>query len=478
MVWNPPKVGDRMKTIHYIGIGGYGMSAIARVALEKGYRVTGSDVAKSALAAQLEVAGAELHIGHDARWVEGADEVVYSTAIADDHVEVMAAKQAGIPLKHRAEQLAEWLHLNKGIAVAGAHGKTTTSSMVAHVLREAGLEPTFIIGGEVVNAGTNAQAGSGQFTVAEADESDGSFLNYHPWAAIVTNIEADHLEHYKGEYANLFNSYQQFIGQVQANGISVLCADDSEVCKIIPFSGGNPILYGLKAGGESLDWTADHIELGDRSASYHVIHRGEFWGQVKLRVPGIHNVSNSLAVIAVAMACGAAKDAVIEALGTFGGAKRRFQVIGETQDWLVVDDYAHHPTEISATLKAAKATGRRIVAIFQPQRYTRTYFLFDQFAESFREADVLLLTDIFSPAGEKKIDGVSSVDLLKRMDELQAGPVVAIHTPNLQDVLVQLEQVAKPGDLVLTMGAGDVWKVAKQFWAIIGSETTVKGGQL
>ncbi|MCM3129930.1 UDP-N-acetylmuramate--L-alanine ligase [Paenibacillus sp. MER 78] len=429
------------------------MSAIARVMLEMGYTVTGSDVVSQELTEKLAAKGATIYIGHTPEQVHGADLVVYSTAASKDNVERVEAEQLNIPILHRAQMLARLLNERKGVAVAGAHGKTTTSSMIALVMEECGVDPTYIIGGEIMNLGTNAKAGKGEHVVAEADESDGSFLQYHPWLGIVTNLEADHMENYNNDFNELKNAYVKFLNQVKPEGCAIVCADDENIQSIMPQLKSNIITYAIDA---EADYTATDIELGDRHISFTMNHRGAPLGTVELSVPGRHNVSNAMATVISCLEAGIPFESIVKAIVKFSGAKRRFQVLGEARDILIIDDYAHHPTEIEATISAAKATGKRIIAVFQPQRYTRTFFLLDAFSRAFGEADEVIITDIFSPAGEKQIEGVHSsklVDLIK----LNSNPNAA-YIPSKEDVVKQLEHRLQPGDLVLTMGAGDIWK--------------------
>ncbi|MCI3923611.1 UDP-N-acetylmuramate--L-alanine ligase [Paenibacillus sp. TRM 82003] len=448
--------------VHFIGIGGYGMSAIARVMLEMGYQVSGSDVAQQELTEKLAARGAKVFIGHEAKHVEGADLVVYSTAATKDNVERVAAESLNIPIIHRAQMLARLLNAKKGVAVAGAHGKTTTSSMIALVMENAGLDPTYIIGGEIMNVGSNAKAGKGDYVVAEADESDGSFLQYYPALAVVTNIEADHLENYGGEFDQLKAAYARFLSQVKEGGKAVVCLDDPELAALLPDVKAEVVTYGTHADAE---YRAADIRLGDRKAEFTLMHRGEALGRVELNVPGHHNVLNALATMIVAMEAGLSFEAAAEAIAEFRGAKRRFQVLGDVNDVLVIDDYAHHPTEIIATIAAAKATGKRIVAVFQPQRYTRTFYLLDQFSRAFGEADEVIIVDIYSPAGEARIEGVSAARLTELIRE-NCNPNVT-HIETKEQVLAELERRVAPGDLVLTMGAGDIWKVAKELAATL-----------
>ncbi|WP_127529719.1 UDP-N-acetylmuramate--L-alanine ligase [Paenibacillus kobensis] len=448
--------------VHFIGIGGYGMSAIARVMLEMGYKVTGSDVVRAELTEKLAQKGAGIFIGHEAEHVKGADLVVYSTALPKDNVERKAAEDLNIPILHRAQMLARLMNAGKGVAVAGAHGKTTTSSMIALVMETCGIDPTYIIGGEIVNVGTNAKAGKGEYVVAEADESDGSFLQYHPTIAIVTNIEPDHLENYDGDFNKLKSAYVRFLQQVKQDGKAIVCIDDENLQEILPQVGSGSlrddqiVTYGIES--ETAHFRATDILLGDRKVTFTLNRQGQALGKVELSVPGRHNVYNAMATIITCLEAGLEFGAVAEAIRQFRGAKRRFHVLGEKNDILIIDDYAHHPTEIQATISAAKATGKRIVAVFQPQRYTRTYFLLEQFSCAFGEADEVIITDIYSPAGEQQIEGVNSRKLVELI--IKNSNENTAYVPTKEEVLEQLKAAMKPGDLIITMGAGDIWKVA------------------
>ncbi|MFD2670493.1 UDP-N-acetylmuramate--L-alanine ligase [Marinicrinis sediminis] len=441
--------------VHFIGIGGYGMSAIARVMLEMGYRVTGSDVAQQELTRKLAEKGAHIYIGHEETHVEGADMVVFSTALSKDNVELQAAERLNIPLLHRSEMLARLMNAKKGVAVAGAHGKTTTSSMIALIMEQCGTDPTYIIGGEIMNVGSNAKAGHGDYVVAEADESDGSFLKYYPAMAIVTNIEADHLENYDGNFDNLKKAYATFLSQVKEDGGAVVCLDDEYVRELLPDVKANVTTYGIE---QDADYMATDIELGDRKVAFHVLHRGEDLGRMELSIPGLYNVYNALAATIVCLEAGIPFASIARAIQEFRGAKRRFQVLGEINDILVIDDYAHHPTEIQATVSAAKSTDKHIIAIFQPQRYSRTFFLLDQFSRAFHDADEVIITDIYAPAGEKEIEGVHSRRLVDMIRENSNANVTYI--PTKEEVLTHLLDVVQPGQLIITMGAGDIWKTS------------------
>lgn len=442
--------------VHFIGIGGYGMSAIARVMLEMGFHVSGSDMVQQELTDKLVANGAKVFIGHEAKNVQGADVVVYSTALSKDNVEMMAAEELKIPVLHRSQMLARLMNEKKGIAVAGAHGKTTTSSMIALVMEECKLDPTYIIGGEIMNIGNNAKAGKGDYVVAEADESDGSFLQYHPRLAIVTNIEADHLENYDGDFVKLKQAYACFLSQVQEHGKAIVCFDDPFLKELIPSLKSEVITYGIES--ES-DFVAADLDLGDRKVSFNVYNQNQLLGQMELSVPGKHNVYNALATLIVCLEAGLQFSQIVESIKKFRGAKRRFQVLGEINDILIIDDYAHHPTEIKATITAAKATEKRIIAVFQPQRYTRTFFLFEQFSRAFHEADEVIITDIYSPAGEKQIEGITSAKLVELIRQNSNANVRYI--PTKEQVQEFLQITVKSGDLVLTMGAGDIWKAAE-----------------
>jgi UDP-N-acetylmuramate--alanine ligase len=443
--------------VHFIGIGGYGMSAIAKVMLEMGYTVTGSDLAEQDLTRKLKDKGAQVFLGHHAKNVMGADLVVYSTALPKDNVEMEAAGKLNIPILHRSQMLARLLNERRGIAVAGAHGKTTTSSMIALVMEQTGMDPTFLIGGEIMNVGSNAKAGLGEYVVAEADESDGSFLQYRPTIGIVTNIEPDHLENYEGSYDKLKGAYRTFLSQVKRDGVAIVCSDDDDLRELIPQLTGRIITYGT---GSDAEYRADRIQLGDRRASFDVTYQGKQLGTIQLSVPGRHNVYNALATLIACLEAGLSFEQVAGAIRLFRGAKRRFQVLGDANGVLIIDDYAHHPTEIMATISAAKSTGKSIIAVFQPQRYSRTFFLLEAFSKAFGEADEVIITDIYSPAGETQIEGISS-QRLAEMIQVNSNSNVR-YIPSKDEVSAYLAQRTQPGDLILTMGAGDIWKVAEE----------------
>jgi UDP-N-acetylmuramate--alanine ligase len=453
------KVGEQavkpLQHVHFIGIGGYGMSAIAKVMLEMGFKVSGSDLAHQELTEKLAAKGATIYLGHKAEQVQDADIVVYSTALAQDNIEKKKAEELNIPVLHRSQMLARLMIEKKGVAVAGAHGKTTTSSMIALVMELSGQDPTYIIGGEIMNLGSNDKAGHGDYVIAEADESDGSFLQYTPYLAVVTNIEADHLENYNGDFNQLKQAYAQFLSQVVKGGKAVVCFDDPHLRELIPHLKSEVLTYGIE---QQADYCATNICLGDRKVKFDVMHKGELLGEISLSIPGKHNVNNALATLITCMEAGLSFAQVAKAITEFCGAKRRYQVLGEIGGILIVDDYAHHPTEIEATINASKATGKKIIAVFQPQRYTRTFFLFDQFSRAFKEADEVIITDIYSPAGEKQIEGISSAKLAELI-RTNSNPHV-IYIPAKEDVQTYLTDHVQSGDLVLTMGTGDIWKAA------------------
>lgn len=453
----------KAQKVHFIAIGGYGMSGLAMVLLKTGVRVSGSDVAASTRTVRLQEAGAEVHIGaHDEAWINGADVVVYSTQVPEDNPELKAARAKGLRVMHRSELLAEFINRRAGIAIAGTHGKTTTTAMVAFLLEDGNLDPTVLVGGEMEAIGGTGKAGKGPHVVAEADESDRSFLRYEPAVAVVTNVEAEHLEFWDGKFENIVGGFRQFLSQVRPEGIAVLCADDPTLRGLGHELASRPggaglIFYGT---GADCEWQAANIRPWENGIAYDCIHKGQVLGEVRLPVPGRHNAINSLAALVVGHHAGLAFTQMQKILLGFGNAKRRFQVWAEVNDIIVVDDYAHHPTEIRATLSAARErAGRRVVAVFQPQRYSRTHWLMDQFATAFADADILVLTRIYSPPGEQPIAGVSSEALAERI-EAHTGRTVKLLSDK-QEILRYLMEVVEPGDTVLTMGAGDIWTVAQ-----------------
>ena len=451
---------EGIKKIHFIGIGGVGMSAIAYVLLKRGFIVSGSDAAKSHIATKLSKEGAMVYIGHAACQIEGVDAVVVSTAIREDNPELEEARKRKITVLHRSDVLAALINSGKGVAVAGAHGKTTTSSMLACICTESGIDPTAIIGGVVSSLGGNAVNGKGDVLVAEADESDGSFLKFHPHIAVVTNIENDHLDHY-GNEENIYKAFCQFIGNVVDGGKAVLCFDNAKIRRMAKETKAVVISYAIDC--TEADYQARNIMFEKSRTVYDLYYHGNKLGQVELIVPGRHNVLNSLGALAAAFELGIPFDKAVASLELFTGAKRRFETKGQVNGVWIVDDYAHHPTEIKATIAAAKQTKPdRLMCIFQPHRYTRTQLLLEEFGGAFGECDELILTEIYS-AGEQPIPGVCSKRLCEEITKQTAQKVVYI--PELCDIEEYLMKNVRTGDLVITLGAGNIYTVGEQLVA-------------
>lgn len=443
--------------VHLVGIGGSGMSPIAKVLLEMGVKVSGSDLRESEVTRKLEAMGAKIYTGHNASNIDGADLMVVSTAIDEANPELKAARERHMPVLHRSEVLARLLSERYGIAVAGAHGKTTVTSMISLVLERSGKDPTVVIGGEVADLGGSAKFGRGPYLVAEADESDRSFLRYRPRITVVTNIEADHLEYYEGTLTKLILAYQEFLENLSPDGTAVLGVDDENVRSIIPAVQRRVITYGLD---REAGFTARNIRLEERGSEFEAVYHGKPLGVLKLQVPGRHNVANALATLAVCQEVGLPFSDVQKHIVGFHGAKRRFQLIGDVGGVMVIDDYAHHPTEIRATIKAAKDGWKRpVIAVFQPHRYTRTHFLMEEFGKAFGEADEVIIAGIYSPPPEKPIPGVSAERIVELIQANGAQNVRLIAEKG--DILEYLARRVQPGDMVLTMGAGDIWQVAK-----------------
>src|SRR5262244_303234 len=441
----------RYQQIHFIGIGGIGMSGIAEILLNLGYRVTGSDQKRSDAVERLAELGAKAFIGHQASNVEGAHVVVYSSAVSRDNVEVEAARRQQIPTIPRAEMLAELMRLKYGIAIAGTHGKTTTTSMVGSVLAEGRLDPTIVVGGRVSSLGSNARLGQGEFLVAEADESDGSFLKLAPTIAVVTTVDAEHLDHY-GSLDPIRDAFVSFVNKVPFYGSAVLCLDQPNIQLLLPRIEKRIVSYGLESGA---DLVARRLQLSGMTSRFEVYQRESLLGQVALQIPGRHNVLNALAAIGVGLDLEIPFPTLQRALAGFSGVQRRFQILGRARGITVVDDYGHHPAEIRATLAAAKAGfDCRVVTVFQPHRYTRTQLLFGEFLTAFNQADVLIVMDIYG-AGETPIDGVSASELAEGIRA--HGHRNVIYLGGDRDRIVDhVCRIARPGDIVLTLGAGDV----------------------
>lgn len=440
---------DSYKCFHFVGIGGAGMSAIASVLLSKGYKVQGSDLNGGEIVSRLIGQGAKIKIGHAAENIEEADCIVLSTAIHQDNPEVVAAKEKGLPIFHRSHLLSWLVNGKDGVTVAGAHGKTTTTSMLSYIANKAEIGATALIGGDVAQLGGNAMAGDGNYVIAEADESDGSFLKFKPQIAVVTNIEDDHLDHY-GTEENIYLAFRDYVRNIKDGGRAILCIDNPKVRRMIgELTGSLPIVtYGLSDG----EYRAVDIEFKGVGSSYTLLHYGNEVAHIELSVPGIHNVQNSVGAFAAAESMGIAKETIIEALKEFGGTKRRFETKAKVDGIWFVDDYAHHPTEIKAVLKAAKETGsKRIVVCFQPHRYTRTKLLMEEFLHAFDDCDLLAVTDVYA-ASEDPIEGGTSDVLVKNIKAATGKDVV--HTPTYEDAFNYLNERIQPGDLVMSIGAG------------------------
>ena len=450
---------------HFVGIGGAGMSGLATIMLQTGKRVSGSDLVASANVERLVEKGAQVFIGHAAENIQpGMEYVVVSSAIPPSNEELGAALRLGLNVISRGELLARLMREYKGIAIAGAHGKTTTTSMLSLMLAANGLDPTFIIGGEVHDMGGNAKLGTGEYLVAEADESDGSFLRLEPYGAVITNIDNDHLDYYKNLDA-MKQAYQKYVNRVQAGGFTVLCTDNEHV-RELDSGGAEAITYGLT--GDPV-YKATNVVRQEFTTVASVLRNEQPLGRLALSVPGAHNVLNALAAIAVGMRLGLSFEQCTGALATFTGAQRRFQLVAQYDGIRIVDDYAHHPTEIRALLRASEGLGRRrTIAVFQPHRYTRTQFLREEFGNAFQEADLVIVTDIYS-AGEQPIEGVTA-DLIVQALKRNGKDVVFLG--QLDDVVDYLKGKIRSGDLVMTIGAGNVWTVGQNLAKAL--ETTVQ----
>jgi UDP-N-acetylmuramate--alanine ligase len=449
----------RVSHLYFVGIGGTGMNGIAEVMLNLGYRISGSDVRENASVRRLRELGATIFAGHDGQQIAGCDAVVVSSAIDESNPEVAAAREQRIPVVPRAEMLAELMRFRYGIAVAGTHGKTTTTSLIASVLAEGGLDPTFVIGGRLNSAGANARLGESDYLVAEADESDASFLYLQPMIAVVTNIDADHMRTYDGDFERLRQTFLEFLHHLPFYGLAVMCVDDTEVRDLLPQVTRRVLTYGT---GERADVRATQVRQDGPVTRFRAEVAGEEAIEVTLSLPGRHNVMNALATIAVAHELGVGASSIQAALAHFQGIGRRFQarsVPAEGAEILVVDDYGHHPREIAATLEAASSgwPGRRVVLAFQPHRYSRTQELFDDFVAVLSQADVLVLTEVYA-AGEHPVPGADG-RALSRAVRLR-GEVDPLFVERVGELPALLARIAQPGDILLLMGAGDIGAVA------------------
>jgi UDP-N-acetylmuramate--alanine ligase len=443
----------RVRHVHFIGVGGIGMSGLAEILRTLEFDVSGSDLREGENTRNLQRLGVRIDVGHRAENVHGADVVVYTSAVNPQNPELVEARLHGIPAIARAEMLAELMRVKYGIAIAGSHGKTTTTSLVATILRAAGFDPTVVVGGRMASLSSNARLGAGDLLVAEADESDGSFLRLTPTIAVVTNIDPEHLDFYKTHEA-VKEAFVAFLEKVPFYGLSVLCLDHPHVQDLLPRVQRRHVTYGVSP---QANYSARNITFKGLSTSFVAYRRGEPLGEFTVRMPGQHNVLNTLAAIAVADELEVPLDAMKEALQTFHGVARRFSIVDEVEGVTLVDDYGHHPAEIEATLSAARnAYDKRVLVAFQPHRYTRTESLWDDFTRSFNKADVVLVLDIYA-AGEKPLPGISSELLAKAIAEHGHGAVRYVR--DRSELAAELARQARPGDVVIALGAGDVNKV-------------------
>lgn len=457
---------NRVKNIHFVGVGGSGMSGIAEVLVNLGYQISGSDIAESPVVDRLRTAGITVVIGHDVANIRDCDVVVVSTAIDTSNPEVSGALELGIPVIPRAEMLGELMRFQKGIAVAGTHGKTTTTSLVSAILIEGNLDPTFVVGGLINSAGANAKLGTGEYLVAEADESDASFLNLKPEMAVVTNIDEDHMVTYQGDLGTLKQTFVAFLQNLPFYGLAVLCQDDENVRSIRDQIHKPVLTYGFD---ETSDFRAYEVTQSRTQMEFKVARPGKSKDlPVTLSIPGNHNVLNATAAIAIATHLGVEDDAIVKGLSEFQGIGRRFQIFGDVvvdgAHVTMVDDYAHHPVELRATLDAARGCwpDRRIVAVFQPHRYSRTYDLFDDFVQVLADQQDLLLCEVY-PAGEQPISGASSKSLCQAIRVRgSSNPIFVADINQLHEIL---SPILEDGDVVLTMGAGSIGKASKKLFA-------------
>jgi UDP-N-acetylmuramate--alanine ligase len=462
----------RVRHIHFVGVGGIGMSGLAEVLRTLDFEVSGSDLKPNDSTRRLESLGARIHFGHDEAHVVGADVVVYSSAIRHDNPELARARALEIPIIPRAEMLAELMRTRYAVTIAGSHGKTTTTSLVATVLRAAGLDPTVVVGGKVNALGSNARHGEGDLFVAEADESDGSFLKLTPTIAVITNIDAEHLDHY-GTHDAIKDAFVQHMSKVPFYGLCVLCVDHPTVQEILPRVGRRHATYGVS---RQADYRAQNARFEGIATRFEAFRRGEPLGEFFVRMPGAHNVLNALAVIAVADELEVPLDVTRDALASFHGVQRRFTVLGQPTlvrgatrgQIMIVDDYGHHPAEIEATLDAAqRGFGRRVVVAFQPHRYTRTKHLFEQFTRAFNKADVLVVTEVY-PAGERPIEGATGEALAEAIRA--HGHHAVSFVRDKTQVARALRQVVEPGDVVIALGAGDINASARELLELVAVE--------
>lgn len=448
---------SKIKKIHMVGIGGAGMSGIAQVLLNLGYEVSGSDIAQNDTIQELKSLGAVVWQGHSQDQVGQAEVLVRSSAVGENNPEVVEAKKLGIPVIPRAEMLAELMRLKTGIAVAGTHGKTTTTSMLGTVFKEAGFDPTVIIGGRLNSYGCNALMGKGEYLIAEADESDGSFLCLLPIMNLVTNVDLDHLDYFPDLKA-IEEAFVRFFNQIPFYGVNVVCGDDPKIKDLLSRVKRPVLTYGF---AQENDLRGEILELGAKSR-FMVYWKDKVWGEITLAHPGKHNILNALGAICISIQAGLSQQKIVQGLECFGGVSRRMEKKGERNGIIVLDDYGHHPTEIKVTLKAIKKVypGRRLVVVFQPHRFSRTKALFGDFCNSFNEADSLILTEIY-PASEAPIPGVNGLSLAQGIRQL--GQTNVDFCSDFDQCLQRLKQIVQSQDIVLTLGAGSIWQVGENF---------------
>lgn len=456
----------RVERIHFVGIGGAGMGGIAEVLLNEGYKVSGSDIATGAVTERLAGLGAEIFIGHNAANIQGASVVVVSSAIKAENPEVATARELRIPVVRRAEMLGELMRFRHGIAIAGTHGKTTTTSLMASVFAEAGADPTFVIGGLLNSAGSNARLGAGRYLIAEADESDASFLHLQPMATVITNIEADHMDTYQGDFEKLKATYLEFLHNLPFYGLAVVCLDDPVLRQLIPCIGRTVLTYGFS---DDADYQISDFSQSGTVSQFVVTDPAGNQREISLNLPGRHNALNATAVFALAQDEGIAEQAILAALSKFEGIGRRFQQYGEFDTGrgkvLLLDDYGHHPTEVAATVAAVRSAWpeRRLVMCYQPHRYTRTRDLYDDFARVLSDVDTLLLLEVYA-AGETPIPGADSRSLARSIRA--RGQLEPIYVAQPTDLAASLAEVLQDGDVVLTQGAGNIGALVKQLAAL------------
>jgi UDP-N-acetylmuramate--alanine ligase len=454
---------DRHNRVHLVGIGGIGMSGIARVLIQSGFQVSGSDIAEGSEVINLRALGAQIYPGHHGDNVRDADVVVFSSAVAQDNPEIVAAKAANIPIIPRALMLAELMRLRCGIAIVGSHGKTTTTSLIGTLMHQAGLDPTVIIGGIVNHFGTNAVVGKGQFMVTEADESDGTFLHLSPTIAVVTNIDAEHLDFYQGGIKELCHKITGFLNALPFYGLAVLCSDDAHIQSILPHINRRIYTYGFNR--EAM-YRAENITTDHFKTCFDLIIHGTMVGRISLAMVGHHNVLNTLAAIATLEEIGVRPEALIETLKNFNGVKRRFTPISKAEHFLVIDDYAHHPTEIRAVLLAARQAfaDKKIRVLFQPHRFSRTKDLLDEFSTCFANCDSLVITDIYS-AGENALPGITTQVLIDKIRS--QGALHPHHVTTIDEGAEKVSDLTEKNDIVFTLGAGSITQAAPKITQLL-----------